>query len=115
MQKVSMFLHRYRRHMQTPKHWYQRARYGVSFRDAWSLDCYLSDVISRGAGIIRKNDIGHPSDLTSEEWQEVLDEIIDCFSSYDEIFEVGEGAENRMDKVNRGLDLLKEHYFDLWD
>lgn len=111
----SRLVRKFKYAVQTPKHWYERIRYGVSYRDAWSLDGYLSDVIARGAGIIRDNNIGHPNDLTPEEWTDILNEMVESFSGHDEIYDDWATSMARMEKVNRGLDLLRQHYFDLWD
>lgn len=63
------------------KHCYQRIKYGVSFKDCWSLDFYLSKIISRGCRTIKDNGLGHPCDLTDKQWENILEEIAWTFDT----------------------------------
>lgn len=96
-------------------HRYQRARYGISDIDTWSLDNHLANVIALGTQTL-KDGYGYPARMESqEEWHEILDRIHRAFSNYDEIYGTNEEAEFRRDEVRDGMDLLKEYFFDLWD
>lgn len=54
-----------------PRHRYERARYGVSYMDAWGLDHYIAGVIARGCEQIAGGH-GHPGDMAAWEWENYL-------------------------------------------
>lgn len=58
---------------------YQLLRYGYEFRDCWSIDYSLATWIFPRLKHFRKNLNGHPSELTLEQWEEILDKIIFSF------------------------------------
>ena len=59
---------------------YQRIRYGVSNEECWSLDCTLTKFILPRLKHFKKINVNsHPSDITHERWNEILDEIIWTF------------------------------------
>ena len=45
------------------KHYYQRARYGYSYQDCWSIDYHLSDIIPKMIQEMRNNLHGCPGEL----------------------------------------------------
>lgn len=59
---------------------YQRIRYGVSDAECWSLDCTLTKFILPRLKHFKKINVNsHPANITSEQWNEILDEIIWTF------------------------------------
>ena len=73
------------------KHWYQRARYGYSFRDTWDIHYYLGDIIPKmirdmaqdingvpGEIADRWNDMAtdEDNDNAMNEWKDVLNSIL---------------------------------------
>lgn len=92
-----------------PRHYYERMRYGVSFMDAWNLDSYLATVIARGSRQLSENAVGYPPHLTPESWAAILEDLAGQFEAYsDEVFDAPPDLE-------RGFELLKIHFRDLWD
>lgn len=74
----------YNRHypLKQLRHYYQRIKYGVSDMDCWSLDYYLSKVISKGCRTIKKHTCGYPCSLESmEQWEKILEEIAWTFDT----------------------------------
>ena len=82
------------------KHWYQRARYGYSYRDCWSIDYHLSEIIPKMIRDMKKNLNGCPGDIADNwnggetdddmkmamyEWETVLDKIANAFELENEI------------------------------
>jgi len=64
------------------------------------------------------NTNSHPIKFNNiEEWHRVVQEMIDCFSVYEQV----EIVENRclenedINKIRHGFELLKLYIFDLWD
>ena len=82
------------------KHWYQRARYGYSFRDTWDIHYYLGDIIPKmirdmaqdingvpGEIADRWNDMAtdEDNDNAMNEWKDVLNSIAYTFELEQEI------------------------------
>ena len=77
------------------KHWYQRARYGYSYRDCWSVDGHLADIIPKMINQLKGNLHGVPGDIADKyvtenehdiemiqataEWESILDKIANAF------------------------------------
>jgi len=126
------------------KHYYQRARYGHSYKDTWDVDYWLienlipmiNSIRDRNEGIpttfIKEEDgIGddgnptdHAIDLAGIRWRNTLGEILyglKCakFIKNDEwgtLEPLGKRRNKKMTKsVKRSFNLIGEHLFSLWD
>ena len=107
------------------KHYYQRAKRGYSYRDCWSLDSYLAEVIVGGIGVLREKSHGHPGDLGSmEEWDAILAQIEEGFrliADPDWEWKLGPDRWERpewqaaRDKIENAKHLLAEYFENLWD
>jgi len=69
------------------KHYYQRARYGYSYRDCWSIDWHLAGIIPKMIRSMKKNLNGHPHGITEKEWGAILDTIASAFELEYEILD----------------------------
>jgi len=85
------------------KHWYQRARYGYSYRDCWSIDWYLADIIPKMINQLKENLHGVPSDIAAKwakedkndddmkmamyDWETILNRIANAFELEYEILD----------------------------
>lgn len=113
---------------------FHRGRKGYSYMDAWSVDYYLCDVIPGLLRLLKANLHGAPGDIYDDEaenpmwkWEEMLDEMIEGFEAAKSILEheyMRDSYEREewepklkelQDKYDRGMDLFKEHFFQLWD
>lgn len=66
--------------------WYvQRARRGYSDHDIWGLCDYLSEMIPNALEALKHDSMGHPGDLTPEEWDTKLDEMVAGFRAAGDI------------------------------
>ena len=112
--------------MRTIRRFIERGRKGYCHEDMWSFDYWLSDLITRGLKEFKASCHTYPSqDVTWEEWQDILDEMISCFEIQNrgidnlpakEFLKIHE--ERMIQKkvaLNRGLELLEKYYYDLWD
>ncbi len=64
---------------------YQILRYGVSDRECWQLSqTFTSFILPRLKRYKKMKRFGFPSELTSEQWENVLDEIIFAFEYMNE-------------------------------
>lgn len=90
---------------------YQRARYGYSEVDTYSLHYHLSAVILGGLRRLRERALAYPVRYTPEQWDAILEEMIVGFAiAAEDSWDAG-----RDPHVKRALKLFTEHYFDLWD
>lgn len=95
-----------------PRHRYERARYGVSYMDAWDFDHYIARVVARGCEQIAAGH-GYPAGMTPDEWETYLGEIAADLYAYadpdnfldDEVHAVGVAAMRR----------FVDRFADMWD
>jgi hypothetical protein len=105
----------------TLRHKRERARNGFSFYDWVNFDEYLAWVIVGGLKMFRHHGSGHPSQLTLEQWNDILDEMIEGFEAYlficsiDAVNEGEEGLNKKKETSDRALQLFVEYFPDLWD
>lgn len=110
---------------------YQRIKYGWCERDSWGIDMWFLEVMPQILQCLRDNRHGYPGTMTSEEWDEILDELIfnlreaneeTCsqINQYD-IFDKNflnrykEIDEYRNKCKDRALYLFNEFFWHLWD
>ena len=124
------------------KNFIERGRYGVSTSDCWNLDGYLCNIFRNGIIKYKKDNCSYPAFITAEEWDNVLDRIIELIEiiSVDpinckeatEIFDfyyerkdweihkdewllaMDKYAERRLDAFNELGDILKIYFDHLW-
>ena len=111
------------------KHWYQRARYGYSYRDVWSIDWYLADIIPKMIRDMKKDLHGCPGDIIDNwggepktdndttmamlQWETILTKIANGFELQYEIIDhtlfdcPGENEEKTMRELMEDKDTFK--------
>ena len=110
------------------KHWYQRARYGYSYRDCWSIDWYLADIIPKMINQLKGNLHGVPSDIADKyvaedkhdidmthataEWESILDKIVNTFKLEHEILDCTLYDCKNKKEENKMKELMKEECWD---
>jgi len=126
----------------TWKHWYQRARYGHSYQDNWSIDYFLIDNLlpmlkklrydrtGTPMEFFRKKDMGvdesgNPTDvaqvLADKRYDELLDKIIyglKCAKAIQDLdynYKNNKKAKQMMKSVEKSFQLIGKHLFCLWD
>jgi hypothetical protein len=84
--------------------------------DVDDLDYSLSDIIIKGVSALIQEKDCYPEEMGSdEEWNKVLEEIIVGFKAAQEIYLFNPDAEKELlEKFEKGIDLLKKHFFHLW-
>lgn len=81
---------------------------------SWNLDWALALIIYSHLRAFKDNTIGFPAYMNSpEEWDKVLDEMIDGFAYYIQHHDDEEWKEADK-KLKRSLSLIAEYYRDLW-
>ena len=90
---------------------YRRWKNGAGCCDIYSLDYYLAKKILRPLKAYKKHQRGgHPADLTEEEWEATLDEMIWAFNHIvndDMEYEINE-------REQKGLNMFSKHFGSLW-
>jgi len=116
----------------------QRGFRGWADCDWWSMDYYLIDIIIPMLKTLRDNQMGHPCDLTEEQWVEKLNEMIEGFEAGkrvldDEYYEIVSpdfpekdatrkevlewGRMNMADQkiFKQKMKIFIKYFFNLWD
>jgi len=99
---------------------WQRATIGYAYEEAWNLNDYLARYALPRVRHLRDNNCGHPVDMTMEEWQAVLGNIVyslelyvaDAFGGVEDMLTYEVSQEPR---YRAGLRLFGEHWQKLWD
>jgi hypothetical protein len=120
-------------------YWFvQRGFRGYGDNDTWDFDVYIAKVISGGLKQLKKYHHGCPADiyakykdrkdltqhqkdrLAVKEWKTKMDIIIRGFEIVPRIFDMKvlkskTLKEGYFYEFERGLDMMKKYYFNLWD
>jgi hypothetical protein len=97
----------------------QRGYRGYSDRDTWSIDWYLCAWMPDALETLKKRKIGHPLGLTKRTWDARLDRMINAFiiarkiQNYD--YRTTEECQAALKQFRRDFNLVKIHFFSLWD
>lgn len=87
--------------------------HGIYMEDLWHIPGALAEWIIPRLELFKKNLISYPPDLTPEEWEEIIDKILESHRiiAADDI-----GVELKREKeLEEGLKLFSEYYLHLWD
>lgn len=102
-------------------HWiknlYGRYRYGAGCCDVFNLDYYLAPKILKGLKEFRKSVASYPSNLTCEEWESKLDDMIFAFQFLldgEEYEDYKKDGKKKLRRQQKGFKLFGEYYRDLW-
>ena len=101
--------------LQETKWAWQRATRGYDDRLFWAMDEYLNPIIVAGLKNLRKNALGYPAGITSQnKWNKILDKMIFSivYDKYETPFKEKMGDLN---KIEEGHKLFAEYYESLWD
>lgn len=114
----------------------QRFIRGYSDEDVWAMDYWFLEIVPKMLRQLRDNSMGRPTKFkTSGEWHNELNKIIYYFeqANPDTMIEENEYASDekfaaqkflereyelnkkRDEMKNKGLDLFKEYFWELWD
>ena len=125
----------------TWKHWYQRARYGHSYQDNWSIDYFLIENLIPMLKKIRHDRMGTPmnffrkkdgvdesgsptdeaQDLADKRYDEILDKMIyglkcaKVIQDLDYDYKNNKRTKQMMKSVEKSFQLIGKHLFSLWD
>ncbi len=92
----------------------QRGNGGVADCDVWDFDIYLSRVIKDGVSKLKERKQAIPGELTLEEWDSILDDIIYTFTEEENVLDKNP-YDNFDERKEKGWRLFREHFHSLWD
>ena len=102
----------------------QKTKIRVDRYDTWSMDHTLAPIILPMLVQLKETKHGYPSDLTEQEWDEILDEMIwafaqkcrdDWMEDYDYNKWDSEGSKAHQARMTNGFRLFGKYYESLWD
>ena len=93
-----------------------RALQGYTTQDLWNIDYWFSGQIARMLQEFKKKAMGFPGNMTKEEWYEILDRMIFCFSEiYTHSFSFDKEKCAHSEKMQKeGFELFVKHFRQLW-
>jgi len=94
---------------------FQRRCQGFDDSEVWNLDCSFGEWIYPRFKRLREIQQGHPSQISQDKWEKILDEIEYAFSiiaDEDKYFNLGD---EDWDKVEKGMALFAEWFNCFWD
>lgn len=94
---------------------WQRIFRGWDDRVIWSIDWYLAEVMPVWIRRLKETKIGYPMGMEEDEWDKILDGIIEGFEAAYRIMDLTDEKGKDLDKFHSGMDLFKEYFFNLWD
>ena len=108
---------------------WQRFRWGYAWPDAWEIDTWFMRTAKPLLQNLLENHSSHPGDMTNEEWEAVLQEMIRCLELMD--YKTAEAYLGRsatgnkpsyhavvdciMEHKHRFFELFDDYFFALWD
>lgn len=103
------------------KYGIQRAIWGFSDRDNWSIDGFLLQILPRMLKNLRRNTHGYPMGLSAKKWDKTLSEMQEGFIANRKICNLEYNFRNKkrqkelLRKSDKGLKLFAKHFNHLWD
>lgn len=97
----------------------QRLERGFDDSELWSLDCTIAEFIAPRLKAFKEAaaKIGdHPGNVPEQEWQKILEEMVEGFEIYPDRFDwTDEEAERNWKKVNKAMSHFHKYFFALWN
>ncbi len=88
-----------------------QAKYKVDIEETYNLDISIVRFCLPRLKLFKATTMSRPYDATEEEWDTILQEIIDGLEMYENI---SFPTKEEQAKIDRGLDLLRKWFYDLW-
>lgn len=93
--------------------WWQRRTRGWDDSETWGLDSTIAKWTLPRLRRFRELNFGHPGDMTMEEWNSTIDDMIYglevCEKESDSVV-----VDCDWDRVQRGLEAFGRHFRNLW-
>lgn len=92
----------------------QRFTQGFPDSDTWSLDFKIAQYVAPRLRRFKELNNGYPGDLTAEEWDDMLDDMIYAMEAVANEDDLDEQKNIDYKRMQRGLDLFGERFRGLW-
>lgn len=98
----------------------EREEFGVDERETWSLNTRISEYILPRLKFYKKFSKGYPDGVSVEEWDIILDKMIQAFKIVALMYETDLDDEDNIHteigrkKYEEGMDLFRKYFLDLW-
>lgn len=92
------------------KKWLKQHNKYINPKETWSLDWTIANFVYPRLKLFKKLNNGHPTNLSMEEWDEILDKMIFSFEELKKDFVVCKDEQ----KIQEGLGLFAKYYRELW-
>jgi hypothetical protein len=96
------------------KFFFQRVYRGWDDSETWSLDSSLAKIVLPRLKRFRELYGGRPARLTTEEWANIIDEMIFAFEFHTSEERWCCTDKDKWNRVNNGLELFGKYYSHLW-
>jgi hypothetical protein len=97
----------------------QRGYRGYSDHDVWNLDWYLATWMPEALGKLKNGAYCQPTGITKKGWNAKLDKMINAFKIARKIqncdYNTPKKCQAAIKQFRRDFDLVRIHFFDLWD
>lgn len=88
-------------------------KYGIPIEECYNLDDSIAWYILPRLRAFRKHTITYPSDMTYEEWMDMLDVMIEGFDLYCNK-DMLDMTDKDVAKIDLALEHLSKRFWDLW-
>jgi len=92
----------------------QRAKNGYGYTDTFSLDIYFLKVFSKALKDFKKYNNGSPYELTYEEWNIIIQDMIDGFEEMEKAYWEWGDTSLAEKKYNKAMKLFVKWHRHLW-
>lgn len=102
----------------------QKTKIRIDRFDTWSMDSTLAPIILPMLVQLKETKHGHPADLTEQEWDDILGEMIwafeqKCRDDWESDYYYNkwdqEGMKAHQERMSNGFRLFGKYYENLWD
>lgn len=112
--------HEYIRELFAECRWFvQRGQRGYSDRDVWSIDYYLCSWMPQALRDLKRSKHGYPIGMSQKTWEQKLDSMTEAFQVAKKInnadYRTPEAYRRALKQFRRKFNVVKMHFFDLWD
>ena len=84
----------------------------INHRDTFDLFTLLAQINYKTLKAFKKHNTGYPSELTSEGWDEILDDMIKAFKLILE--DKNDYSVENQEAIEHGLNLFSKYFMHLW-
>ena len=99
------------------KNWIRRIKYGIGCCDLAGYSYYISERIRDDLTLFKENMYSHPADMSFEEWESIIQEMIDGFDAFLQMdeFVPSDKEYKRLNKIHkRGMRTFIKYFRGLW-